>query len=274
MAIFVSLVLAALEWRVVKGNVGAVWNGWGAVEGTLRRRNRAPMRYRVLVPWMLALLGKVGLGTGLWQYEVLKVGLLAGALWVAEALLGTVGMLALAVLVASTFEWDYWDCYGELLGVGLILLAGERGTWWLAVAGGLVWGLSRETALLAPVLGLLAGGWWCGAAALVGPWAMGLARLYQGKAGLYCERWTLYVYNLRDLALAGKRKDVGPWLSVLWTVATVFVCVGVWECGGVMDRTRWVMLAWLGAGWLMGRSRETRVFLPCALWMAGVIGEL
>ena len=161
----------------------------------------------------------------------------------------------------------------------MILLAGEREAWWLAVAGGLVWGLSRETALLAPVVGLLAGGWWCGLAGLAGLVVMGLVRLRQGRAVLYCERWTLYVYNLRDLSLAGKRKDVGPWLSLGWMVATVFLCVGMWEygsvgvwaCGGVLARTRWVMMAWLGAGWLMGRARETRVFLPCALWMAGVL---
>lgn len=279
LAVLVAMGLGMLEWRVVRGNVGAVWNGWGAVGGTWRRDNGAPMRGRVLVPWVLWMLGKTlrvaedpkGL---LVAYQVLKVGLLAGALAVVEALLGVKGMLVVAVLVATTFEFDYWDCYGELLGVGLVLWGAQSGALWAVAVGGVVWGLSKETALLAPVLGLLGGGVWCGLAGMAGPVVIGVVRVVQGRAELYCARWTLRVYNAGDLRRAVARWDVGPYLSIAWTVATVgAVVLGRGAMEEVMGRTAGVALAWPVAGWLMARARETRVFLPCALWMGAMVGR-
>ncbi len=269
-AVGVAAALGLLEWRIVLSNVGARWNGYGAVAGVLSRDSDAPMRYRVLVPWLM----RVCRCSSVVLYQVMKVLLLAGALVVAERLLGTAGTLTLAVLVATTFEFDYWDCYAELLGVGLILWGGEIGDWRLAAAGGVVWGLSRETAAVAPVLGWLAGGWWIGVAALAGPVAMGVVRVVQGRAGLYCERWTLRAYNARDLRLSAERRDVGPWYSILWTVVTVgLVVLDARVTTGVMARTAGMAGVWLAAGWLMGRARETRVFLPCALWMAAAVGR-
>lgn len=269
LAVGVAMVLGVLEWRVVKANVGARWNGYGAIVGVLRRDSDAPMRYRVLVPWLM----RVCRCRSVVVYQMIKTMLLACALVVGERLLGVGGMLMLAVLVATTFEFDYWDCYAELLGVGCVLLAGETGDWRLAVAGGVVWGLSKETAVVAPGLGLLAGGWWFGLAGLSGPVVMGLVRIVQGRADLYCERWTWRAYNLRDLRLARERWDVGPWCSILWTVVTVGAMIVEGRVTtGVMERTAGMAGVWLVAGWLMARARETRVFLPCALWMAAEMG--
>ena len=273
LAVIVALALGVLEWRVVRGNVGAQWNGYGAMAGTLDRSNAAPMRYRVLVPWLWAPFRRWSIERGVLMYQVLKVALLAGALVVAERLLGRAGMLALAVLVAVTFEFDYWDCYAELLGLGLVLWGAQRGAPVAVAVGGVVWGLSRETALLAPAMGLVAGGGWMGLAALTGPAALGLVQLVQGRADLYCERWTMQAYNVPDLALARERADVGPALSVAWMVATVaVVLLGRGVMPAALARTAWSSLAWLAAGWTMARARETRIFLPCALWLAAVAG--
>jgi len=271
MAIVVAVVLGALEWRAVRANMGAEWNGYGAMLGTLRRDNAAPMRYRVLVPWVLVGLAKVfRFRITPAHYQVAKVALLAGALAVAEALLGMTGMLALAVLVAATFEFDYWDCYAELLGAGLVL----SGSPWMAALGGLVWGLSRETAMIAPVLGLLAGGPWCGLAAGLGPVALAAVRLVQGRTSLYCERWELKVYNAPDLAGAWRREDVGPYFSLLWSVGTLAAVVwGRGRMPGALAATAGVAPVWLAAGWLMARGREMRMFMPCALWMAACLGD-
>ena len=40
---------------------------------------------------------------------------------------------------------------------------------------------------------------------------------------------------------------------------------------GVMARTAVMALAWLVAGWTMARARETRVLLPCALWLVAAV---
>lgn len=279
MALLLAAGLGLLEWQVVRGNVGAQWNGFGAIPGVLRRDSGAPMRYRVLVPWVLAGLwsskskGIAGLWSGestgrgrVVMYQVVKVGLLAAALGVWEGLLGRAGVLALALAVALTLEFDYWDCYAELLGMGLAL-TGSPG--WVAV-GAVVWGLSRETAGLAPVLGYVAGGFWAGLAGLLGPAVLGAVRVVQGPARLYCERWTWRAYNVGDLKAAWGRLDPGPLLSLGWTVATVAAVVwGRGEMGEELARSAPAALIWLVAGWTMARARETRVFLPCAVWVVG-----
>lgn len=275
LAVGLALALGCLEWRVVRGNMGAVWNGYGAVGGTRARVLKAPMRYRVLVPWLV---GWIPEPVRLWAYQGVKMSLVAGCLLLGAALLGRAGMALLAVLVAVTFEFDYWDGYAELLAVELILL----GSPWSMALGGVVWGFSRETALLAPVLIFLASGWDVFACVplvvwLAGPVALGAARFVQGPARLYCERWTLRVYNLPDLARSVERADVGPWLSLLWTGA-VLAAAGVllvagWSgrVGGAWWRTALVAPVWIVAGWTMARVRETRVLLPSAVWMVAAV---
>ena len=46
-------VLAILEFRACQGNIGTAFNGYGAIQGVLSRTSNAPMRYRVLAPWLL-----------------------------------------------------------------------------------------------------------------------------------------------------------------------------------------------------------------------------
>jgi len=274
-ALAVAAGLALLEWRMTAGNRNRDCNGYGALAGTLRRNNAAPMRYRVLMGWVLLglawvvrLVRRRGTTVQAWHYQVIKGLLMWGALAVARQIVGTAGMLALAVLVASTFEFDYWDCYAELLGVGLCVM----GSPWAALAGGVIWGLSRETAVLAPGLALLSGGPWCAVAALSGPGAMGAVRLVQGRAGLYCERWTLRAYNVPDLRQAREIGDVGPWLSIGWMVAGIVTAVwGRGRMPAALAGTMPVALVWLVAGWTMARARETRVFMPLALWIAAVV---
>ncbi len=267
----VGLVLGVIEWGRVKANVGAVWNGYGASQGTSSRVIMAPMRFRVLVPWLLAGLDLFGI-RGVAVYQALKVGLMCAALAVVEQLVGQVGLLVAALLMALTFEFDYWDCYSELVGVGLVLLGSARGDIWQVVVGSVVWGLSKETVLIAPALGLLAGGVRAAGLALAGPVVLGLVWMWQGPAGLYpsCDRWTLRSYNARDLGRAFERRDLMPFVSVAWTAAVVVACWRLGSAGqGVLGRTAVVGLVWLLTGWTMARARETRVFMPTVLWLVG-----
>jgi len=262
--VLVAVVVGMLEWRVVARNVGTRFNGYGAMGGVLARSSPAPMRYRVLVPWVVGWL-PAGKGRAV-AYQAAKVGLLAGALGVAEVHLGRMGMLGLAVIIAGTLEFDYWDQYAELVGLGLCLM----GVPWAAAVGGVVWGLSRETAGLAPVVAGLAGGWPAGLAGLAGPAALGVVRLVQGRAVLYCERWTWRAYNVGDWKAAWERMDPGPLFSLGLCVGMVWAAVtGGHLLEGALGATRWVGLVWVVMGWTMGRGRESRLFLPCALWILG-----
>lgn len=307
MAVLVGVALGMLDWRVVRRNVGAEWNGYGAIPGVWRRDSAAPMRYRVLAAWVLLVLAlRLKFQVKPWHYQVLKTALLVGALATAEAVVGTIGMIIVALLVALTLEYDYWSSYAEMLGAWLIVWGAggggqpqglpQPGFPLQAIAavalGAAVWGLSKETALLAPALAGLAA-WGQGQpqglpqpaqvimAGMSGPVVAGLVRLVQVGRGeapprLYCERWTMRAYNLPDLENATLREDVGPWLSVAWTVAALAAWVWwMWQPQGSPVRDgAWVVPVWLAAGWLMARARETRVFLPTALWMAGALVEV
>ena len=253
------LALAATELRATRRDINNWATGYGSMAATLERNSKAPMRYRVLAAWTV---GRLPLRFWMDGYMALKYGLLLLALWASYPLLGLAGVAVLAVLIASTYEFDYWDCYAELAGVALILW-GEP---WAVLAGALLWGLSKETVFLAPALALFAGGLLCGLIGLAGPLAFLLVMALQGKAELYCRRWTLRVYNAADLRIAWARKDTGMLLSLAWTVAAVVVALlGLPHPFGV---TSWLMLGWFVAGWTLARGRETRVFLPAALWIA------
>lgn len=251
--------LALAEWHATRNNLGAPWNGFGAIEGVLQRNSPAPMRYRVLAAWMV---GRLPKSKRLIGYVVFKTLLLTCVLLLAYPLLGLNGTIALAFLIALTFEYDYWDCYAELIGV----LSCLHPSPWVTMAGCVVWGLSRETALLAPVFYALAGGLsWFTWPGLV---AWGVVRIVQGDAKLYCERWTFFKYNIHDLKQCLKLADTGPVMALLWTGVTIAALTRLPE---PLASTWMFPLVWLGAGWLMGRAREVRIFLPCAIWIAGAL---
>lgn len=256
--IWISLI--ALELRVTRRNVNSWATGYGSMAATLERNSNAPMRYRVLAAWTVA---RLPLRYWPGAYMTLKYGLMGAALFIAYPLLGLAGVAVLAVLMASTFEFDYWDCYAELAAVGLILY-GEP---WAVLAGAVLWGLSKETVFLAPLLALFAGGLHCGLIGLAGPLMFLLVMVIQGRAKLYCKRWTLRAYNAADLRIAWARKDGGMMLSIAWTVAAVVVAI-FGKLAQPFAATAWLGLGWFVAGWTLARGRETRIFLPAALWIA------
>lgn len=250
-----AVVLGLLDWRVTRRNMGAPYNGYGALGGTLWRVNASPMRGRVLMAWLVGWLPEPARVVA---YLVAKWGLCWGVLAVYASLAGPVACLVLAGLIACTLTFDYWDGYAELLGICLCL-TGRPGA---AVVGSVVWGLSRETVLLAPVLA-----WPWG---LVGVLVRGLTMVWQGAAPLYCERWTLRALNVPDVKAMWRRLDDHMLMSLLWTVATPIVMLG--SLPEPFARTAWAPAVWIVAGWLLARARETRVFLPAALWLAAGIG--
>lgn len=289
----IVLVLAVMEFRACWGNIGTEYNGYGAMRGVLERSGFAPGRYRVLVPWLV---GWLPLPWRLVEYLAVKWALMGASLLAAFPLVGESGMLLLALLMATTFEFDYWDCYAELLGVCLCL-SGEP---WLVLLGAVVWGLSRETVFLAIPLAFVSGSWEAGIAALAGMITWGTVRVYQGKADLYSGRWTgrqgrlmawrglrgkvpawryalgvvairlINPYNATDLRKAWDRRDTGVFLSVVFTLAGVGTALFAREnMTPALARTVWIGLGWLIAGWTLARVRETRLLLPVGVWIVG-----
>lgn len=244
--------LSALEWRCTRRNIGTPYNGYGALEAPLWRAGQAPMSTRVLLP---LLVGWMPEPARLVAYIVAKMALLWTALGTYGVMLGPAPMAMLAVLIATTFEFDYWDGYGELVGL-LLCLTGRPG---LIIVGATVWAMSRETVLMAP---LLAWPW-----GLIGPVVWAAILLWQGFPALYCERWMLPT-NARDVRAAWRRLDAGVALSLLATIASPIMALSPAAMPPPLGRAAWAPLAWIVAGWTMGRARETRIFMPVALWLA------
>lgn len=286
-AIILTVALALLEFRIAQANIGSTWNGYGAIHGAITKTGAAPSRYRVLVPWLLAPVPREHRQSA---YLALKVVLIFLSLVAARLVVGDVGLLVLALFMALSFEYDYWDCYTEIIGVCLIL----SGNLWLVLLGSIVWGLSKETSPLAVPLALFSGGLWAMVVSLVAPVTLLLVMRFQGKAELRHGRWSkrkmrlnawrrteqrlpvrllgivafsvVGPYNPGDMKLAATRRDMGPWISLGWTLLAVALAVVVW--GTPLAQTYWIGLAWVLAGWTIARVRETRIMLPTAIWMA------
>jgi hypothetical protein len=219
---------------------------------------------------------------------IIKVALIFGSFLAIRPLVSDLGLMVFALIMILTFEFDYWDCYVEVIAVCFLLMGDPV----YALVGTALWALSKETVLLAPVIGFFVGGPVIAIATLPGIAVWYLMHRMQGKAKLYCDRWgarrrrleawrksknkpalPLYwftglaiilvgIYNPADLKLASKRRDMAPYISVLYTLLVVVVALAN------SGPTIWAALVWPLAAWTMVRARETRVMLPSAVWVA------
>lgn len=233
-------------------NYGVPWNGCGAINGVLSRDAQAPMVYRVLVPWLM-LPAKAAKLPMLESYEVVKIILTAGALWSVSNLWGWQVALLTAVLLPTTFLYDYWDWGPEIMG----LMLAATGDIWLSMAGVIVVGLSRETSPLVAVAYLAVTGDLLGAAmlAVMAGSLYVLLRAIQGEHPLYCKR-IMWADNLAAV------KGIAQYRP--WWLSSVAVSIAV----SIMALFTALAVGWLGviplalvvAGWVFGRVQETRIF--------------
>ena len=53
-----TLLVNYVDFRLTKGNYGAVFNGVGSIPKVLAGESLAPMQYRVFVPWICSVFGE------------------------------------------------------------------------------------------------------------------------------------------------------------------------------------------------------------------------
>jgi hypothetical protein len=217
------------------------------------------MRYRVLVPWLLG--GKTS-RVAVVAYTLIKAILLGAVLWTSQRVLGN--WVWLALIIMATWQFDYWEQYAELFGI-LGMLSGEP---WLIIVSAVVWGLSKETAWALIPMALVTGYW----GALSGVAVLILVRLVQGKAPLYCERWTFWTRNWTDLKAMQERGDPYPLVAIVWSLAALASLLWGDQMSVVLQRTAWMVPVYLVTAWTMARPREIRILLPTAIWMIGAWG--
>lgn len=249
-------------------NYDSLYNGFGAIDLVNERRAKAPMAYRVLFPWLVALLEKAGLRR-IAAYQGLKVLFNALAFWSVMQAFGLPAALLTAVLLLLTVKFDYWDWMPEMIGVCLAL----SGSLPLALAGAALAALSRETALVCPVAFLLAGGGWPGffAVLLVTALVLLAVRAYVGKRELYCERFQIR-YNL-GLFQHFRNKEFwvwGQWYHQDIFIACALTLLGLASAWG-QGWVGLVPLAFLAAGWTLAKADETRVFSAALPFIAAML---
>ena len=267
--LLLAIALDRVQLKIGAFNYGAIANGHGAIDAVNQRRVKAPVAYRVLVPWLIGGLERVAPGLRRYRlvglYEPLKIGFMAGALALLAQAIGTKATLIVALLLPATFLFDYWDWAVEL-GALAAALTGDP---WYALAGGLVCALSRETALLVPATYFLVTFDWYGATliALATAGTLMIVRLLVGDRGRHhYGPWLMWPINWQDIREVRVNR---PWYLGEITVAVLLSLLTLAAVGSGYAGRAWpIPLAVLALGWTLARAAEVRVFSSCLIWVA------
>jgi hypothetical protein len=225
------------------------------------------MAYRVLTPWVVTWVER---WTGLPRvgiYQGAKMGLNTLAFWAVGLAWGSEVMLLTVILLLLTVKFDYWSWAPELAGIAMAM----TGQLPYALAGGLIAGLSKETALMVPVTYFLrtmdAGG---AGVVLIATWGLMIAiKLLIGQRELYCERWQIR-YNLSLFKSFINREF---WRQGQWYHQDIFIALVLSLLVAVQSVLRpepasLIPMALLAAGWSLAKADETRIFSAALPWVA------
>lgn len=258
----VAVCLGLYGTSVMATNMRSPYNGLGAVAGTYNKTAQATMRYRVLVPWLI---GWMPRAIRTRAYVAIHATLI-GASWLAAvSVVGRDAGWILAFWWCMSFQYDYWDAWVEMLGICAIL-GGHPA---LTLVACIAWGMSRETAHIAPLYALLAHGAPLCAIAASASLLRALVRLWQGPADLYCPRWPWREVSLP--IIRNWKTDIRPrvYLAVVWAAVALVPCFT--HLPAPFESTKWALPFWVGSLYCFGVVDEPRVMLPTALWISAMM---
>jgi len=263
-AFLVAFCFERAEFMMTFANMGAMVNGFGAIDITNNRQAAAPMAYRVLVPWLVGFFEKifhVPAEGRVDVYTFLRLLLVTLAFFGVAQAWGLAVMVVTAFLLLLTVKFDYWSWAAELAGISLAM----TGDLTLAVLGTIVHGFSRETVFLVPLA------YYCKTSDLGGTFVLGslsaaiffFIRLAVGGRRLYCDRF-MFKANLSGLQKLLKQAPIFYGDSLLAVLISAAAVVSIASLP-----TGWpIPLALLGAGWVLAKADETRVFSAVLPWIA------
>ncbi len=276
--IFLAWVMQRANMVMSANNIGAPWNGYGALELTYKRDIKAPMAYRILVPILVMWIEKL-IPTKINErmeekkvikritiYEFIKIVLNVYMIWALDQAFGTTITLITLLMITSTFMYDYWDYSMELGGLAMIMTGDPM----LACIGAFLWGLSRETALIAPLAYYLATFDQLGTmqVAATGIGSFVLTRMWAGKKERYADM-VMINRNLNELMELPKHYPVFEhpmFYTVVYTLLALVFIATVW-----IYPIHLIPLIILAAGWIMGVAVETRMFVITFPFIAQLI---
>ena len=266
--VLIGIMLGMLEFTVTRKNFGVLWNGFGALVGSYRRTGGAPMRYRVLFPYLLVPLFKRTKSAQMQNaiYQAAKTAFLVLSLVLMYNGYGLVSALTLAVLVAATFQFDYWDCYVELAAIiGLLTLAPAPALLLfvlLALARPEVVPFALPMYVIACVTRWEAN-WLVAFASVIPVFLVKAVETWQGVAPLYCPRLEVLNNNPKDVLAIWKQLDAH---IVISAGLVVFGLLALLKSPPIEMAI--IPLFWIPSGVIFGRVTEPRVFMPLAILIA------
>lgn len=271
-ALVVAIFIDRVQLKLGADSYRSIYNGQGAIDSVNKRTAKAPMAYRVLVPWIIGGIERFipSLRAKRIQalYEPIKVISMFLLIYVCGIFFGYTSALLLAALMGATFFFDYWDWTFEAIGV-LFALTGNP---YLFLIGTVLWALSKETAPLAPFIYMVStgdvaiaclGGILC----IVIQW---FVKTVVGKRELYCQR-VMYEINKQDVKELFENTPFYSseiFISLCITVVCLAAVLIMPTLGGLY------VIPLLVAGWVLARAAETRVFFACLIYPCIVAGKL
>lgn len=243
--------------------------GYGAIEDTISRRTLAPACYRVLLPWIFGLYKKIfPKSENIIVYQAIRTLMMMFMFW--SIMQGWSPLVAgiTGVILCLTIRYDYWDWPIELAGIALAM----SGHFELAIIGGILSALSRETAPMVAGVYLLQSGDWYGSCILLGIIVLIMlsVRLYVGRRALHCKRIVLKT-NWKGLQTMLKWRP-------FWNADT-FIMFGLSLFGiatlFASSITGWfVVLLTLVTSWIFAKHDEARVLVTIVPFIAAFLARI
>lgn len=248
-------------------NYGAQFNGYGVIDLVNKREIKAPMAYRVLVPWLVGWIEKTFKLDKQYRvivYQYIKMIFVMLAAWSVIHVYGIIVCLLTFTLLLLTIQFDYWDWPIELAAV--VLASGGHFVPALIVA--FLFALSRETAPITAfiyfvvtldILGALV-------MLMVTLWVMVEVKEYIGDRPLYCKRF-MFKDNLKLF------KTFFKWKPILYSPITVTAAITLGSLISIIINPQyWYVLILLVAGWILAKADEPRIFSSIVPFIAILIG--
>lgn len=264
-AVVIDRMLLKYTAHQYKPEKGEFQSGYATLDSIANNAALAPMAYRVLFPVIITgierLIPPLRKQRLPLLYEPLRILFLTLALTLTAHTIGTTGALVVAVFIVATVYFDYWDFTVELFAFAAAL----TGDLQLAVMGAGLAAFSRmETAGLVVltyglVTGNVGGTLYTALAAVIPMLAL---RVWAGNRRLYCKR-TMWRVNWRDVRNLFNNRPFYLSETAMSLVVTAFTIAAVLSGA----KAGLVPLILLVMGWIGGRAAETRIFMPCLLWI-------
>jgi len=286
--LFCSLVVIYADFRMTKDNVGAIFNGLGAVPFVIQGKSLRPMQYRVFVPWLCSLFGHEKLfGKGMGKYPYIHIYFKLKWLGIVFALaasmlffritgsdpLLSLMLLSLFFILAAVF--DYAESYFEVgfFALAFVLAIVQPHWWWAYLFLTLIAGLNKETAIFFPILFIIAGDTTAGAWSLIG-FALSViipVWVYGGKPR-YC-KFNMIGENVRRIIESLKTtplllNEYMFFFVLVAVMATATIRIVAWDLQNAVEIVSVIMFVSLLVPSIW---KEIRVFLPCVLGVIPVL---